>query len=415
MISALLEAGVEGDLNVFYGGETVRRTALHEAAFQGAEWVSEALLFAGADPNLPDGMNRSPLHLAAYRLHPGAVRKLLQNGALPNATTIPDQVTPLHLCLARDGGLSVNDSSRSARCVSELLAGGADKDAVNDGGETPLFRAVVRQHPEAVELLLAAGADTSLIPDGGASLVVYAAAGKSLSILESLLQHGCEVNGSIDGGPTALHHAANKCETGVNINVLLDAGADIEARTDEGVHHFYHDAHDESQLTPLHVAALEGSSISTLYALVERGADINAQTAHGRTALHIACRLAHCEDVEILLRSGADVSLKDSLGQTAMDLVGDIGFFDPEFAAETEIENKDIRRMLARAPADRAWGRRRWLVLCRACPTRLRLAESGGNAPSAMEDDVDVDLARLVGTLVGLKEEGLFRLAVSFL
>ena len=429
MVSALLEAGAGDDLNVFYGSDvTVRRTALHEAAHQGEELVLEALLFAGADPNLLDGMNRSPLHLAAYRLHHGAVGKLLQNGAIPNAKTIPGQITPLHLCLTRDGGQGVSNSDKIALCISELLAGGADKDAVNERGETPLCRAIVRQHPEAVDRLLAAGADTSLLPEDGASLVVYAAAGESLGILESLLQHGCEVNGSIGGGPTALHHAADRCETDDNIRALLDAGADVEARTDAEHAHWFWDGYAEYHLTPLHVAALEGSSVSTLHALVEGGADVNAQTANGRTALHIACRLAHSEDVEILLGAGADESLTDSEGSTALHLVGDIGLFDQEFAVESEIPNRDIRQMLARAPGDRAWCRRRWLVLCRSCPNRVHLARCGGNPRSAVElraggkssdeatsDYANEDLARLVSTLVGLKEEGLFRLAVSFL
>ncbi|CAM9294049.1 unnamed protein product, partial [Ectocarpus sp. 4 AP-2014] len=95
--------------------------------------------------------------------------------------------------------------------------------------------------------------------------------------------------------------------------------------------------------------------------------------------------------------------------------------------------------MLARAPADRSWRRRGWLVLSRSCPTRVQMAngsssdicigsskgcsakvarvsggDSGGDEEEA-EDQMMVDWRGLVGRLVGLEADGLFRLVVGFL
>jgi ankyrin repeat protein len=48
--------------------------------------------------------------------------------------------------------------------------------------------------------------------------------------------------------------------------------------------------------------------------LVGRGADVNARTKAGWTALHFAAREGYADVVELLLASGADVSVKASSG-----------------------------------------------------------------------------------------------------
>ncbi|CAN0509764.1 unnamed protein product [Ectocarpus sp. 12 AP-2014] len=99
---------------------------------------------------------------------------------------------------------------------------------------------------------------------------------------------------------------------------------------------------------------------------------------------------------------------------------------------EREVGIQRIRRILARAPADRSWRRRGWLVLSRSCPTRVQIANgsrsSGNSAKMARvsgesssrddeetEDRMVADLGDLVGRLVGLEANGLFRLVVGFL
>ncbi|CAN0456182.1 unnamed protein product [Ectocarpus sp. 8 AP-2014] len=96
--------------------------------------------------------------------------------------------------------------------------------------------------------------------------------------------------------------------------------------------------------------------------------------------------------------------------------------------------------MLARAPADRSWRRRGWLVLSRSYPTRVHIANGSSSSSSSIssingnaakvarvsgegssrddertEDDMMVGLRDLVGRLVGLEADGLFRLVVGFL
>ncbi|CAN0447414.1 unnamed protein product, partial [Ectocarpus fasciculatus] len=62
MVRALLAAGARSDVNVLFGA--ANESALHVAAARGAEDSCKALMIAGADPNLRDSEESSPLHRA---------------------------------------------------------------------------------------------------------------------------------------------------------------------------------------------------------------------------------------------------------------------------------------------------------------------------------------------------------------
>jgi ankyrin repeat protein len=59
--------------------------------------------------------------------------------------------------------------------------------------------------------------------------------------------------------------------------------------------------------------------------LFEKGADIEAETNCGRTALHWAALRGHDAVVKLLLEKGADVEPKDSNGRTALDIASSYG------------------------------------------------------------------------------------------
>ncbi|CAN0524143.1 unnamed protein product, partial [Ectocarpus sp. 8 AP-2014] len=74
--------------------------------------------------------------------------------------------------------------------------------------------------------------------------------------------------------------------------------------------------------TPLHVSACSRPSASgTIRALLEGGAEVNAEGADGCTPLHLACARSSVPAVELLLRWGADEKLVDNAGKTAADNV----------------------------------------------------------------------------------------------
>jgi ankyrin repeat protein len=94
------------------------------------------------------------LHLAAAGLREKSLALLLKAGADPNAVNRRG-ATPLHY--ACDPRPDANPQSQAA-LIGRLLKAGADVDRADKGGATPLHRAVRARSVEAVRTLLAAGA-----------------------------------------------------------------------------------------------------------------------------------------------------------------------------------------------------------------------------------------------------------------
>ena len=78
---------------------------------------------------------------------------------------------------------------------------------------------------------------------------------------------------------------------------------------------------DDKGRTPLHYLCLDGRILVLKLMLVDHhiATDLNATDRFGRTPLHYACRQGHEECVVALLKLGADVTLKDHHGWTAID------------------------------------------------------------------------------------------------
>ena len=106
-----------------------------------------------------------PLGLAAYFGQPDAVRLLLERGADVGAVADnPMRIQALHAAVA----------GRSLEAVRLLVGAGADVNAGQHGGWTPLMGAAAHGDAEIVEVLLAAGADPAAVNDEGANAVSLA-------------------------------------------------------------------------------------------------------------------------------------------------------------------------------------------------------------------------------------------------
>lgn len=102
----------------------------------------------------------------------------------------------------RPGGLIYKD------VVELLLAHGADANAKDNGGKTPLFYAAIRGNKAVVELLLAHGADANAKENEGWTPLLWASSGDHKDVVELLLAHGADVNAKNNLGETPLHRAA---------------------------------------------------------------------------------------------------------------------------------------------------------------------------------------------------------------
>jgi ankyrin repeat protein len=92
------------------------------------------------------------------------------------------------------------------------------------------------------------------------------------------------------------------------VKLLLDAGADVKAANSYGL--------TAVMKTANHIP--EPSSVLEL--LVGHGADVNARTQTGRTALAFAAERGNVEAIQVLLAAHADVNARDDRGQSALDI-----------------------------------------------------------------------------------------------
>jgi ankyrin repeat protein len=158
-----------------------------------------ALIKAGANPNARDTTGKSVLSYAVYLKQPEIIAALIAKGADVNAPSEAgdggNPASPLFMAI-KAGDLAV---------VQQLIAAGANVNALDGKGSTPLHRAVLVQPAEyatsLVTTLLRAGADANAMrPNGGAPLhnLIFGAdklAPAAVAQLATLLaQHGADVN-----------------------------------------------------------------------------------------------------------------------------------------------------------------------------------------------------------------------------
>ena len=413
-------------------------TALHRAASNGHAAVVSALLSAGAEKNAFANNSESPLMWAAVEGHLVVVETLLMAGA--------------NLGITRTGGgtaLHIAALSGCVAIVSALLARGAGKDALDVNGESPLMWAAEKGHLAVVETLLGAGADFNIsrTPDGGAALHIAARAGHT-AVVSALLNAGSGKCSLDNHGKSPLMWAVAEGHLAV-VETLLESGADLSVRS----------RHDGS--TPLLVAA-HYTSWGPILAILKHGAAVNARNNYGKTPLHIVCnrkKVGTEAAVGLLLRWGADETKLDNRRRTPADMLdsasGDDEDEDQEQGRCLPQEIERVRTLLARAPIDRAWRRRCWLVMIRSRTSRARLAgcdddvggrghtndvaanekkrrvprtaedimrarehdaqTNGGSGGTGASEVGDGGLSRMVEVLVGLELEGVFRTVLGFL
>ena len=138
------------------------------------------------------------------------------------------------------------------------------------------------------------------------NFVLFEAAGNgNTKLAQWMLAAGANVNirGSTwDRRETPLHRAVGHEDT---VQMLLAYGADVNAKTDEGV-------------TPLLYAALNGH-LKVVDLLIKHGADVNARGTRGNSALILAAREGHFQVVKRLLEANATSGITDEIGKTALD------------------------------------------------------------------------------------------------
>ena len=261
----------------------------HEDAASTAQAVSvfRQFLERGVDLRATDAYDRNPVILALILGDTELVRAVLDKGADINAA----------FRMGMSGGNAVNllvaetirgQEANTLPLLTLLLERGADPNAYDPQGMTPLHRTAIVSLPRTAELLLKHGADSGSeikLPHSGrpASFVVT---GTPVIVARRF------------GNEEMIHifTVAKKSLTPTEAATIGNASS-LRQHLDGGVSP---NQRDEAGLPFVALAAGSGS-IDSVRLLLDRGADPNAADPEGITALHRAAQLGHADIVRLLL------------------------------------------------------------------------------------------------------------------
>ena len=314
-----------------------------DAAFGGRPRLIEALLAAGADPNVVSGTGsrHTPLTrvteqhvtIAKHDGHLAAIETLLAAGADPNLAAGPHDFEPLAYAAVGPAEAMI-DALGGTRIGIHLAAVLLDRSRLRRVLRSPAAAAKLdRRGRSPLHYVAASGRWKTL------------GAERAVSCAEALLAAGAELDGAeaIDEGggdvflATPLWRAISWQRNYVLAECLLERGADpnpaVFAATyqgaDEGCDLLDRYGANWDQRfkgrTPLMDLMYFKRPAGSRW-LLARGVDVNAGDNDGRTALHFAAqRGIRADHVQALLDAGADPRLRDAAGRTPRDYAKENG------------------------------------------------------------------------------------------
>jgi ankyrin repeat protein len=180
------------------------------------------------------------------------------------------------------------------------------------GAYDDFFRAVKVDNVSAIRSLLQRGLDPNLVEaERGDTGLILALRENSFAVFDLLLNaHDIDLEAKSRNGDTALMIAAYKGKKR-EIKALLEKGAEP----------------NKPGWTALHYAAAIGNN-EIVQLLLDKSAYIDAESPNMTTPIMMAARSGHILTVKLLLDEGADATLKNEQGMSAIDFASKFGFDD---------------------------------------------------------------------------------------
>lgn len=304
MVGMLLDCGARADTTDKSGC-----TALHAAARNGNTPLAQILIERGASIDVPrqamlaQKAYYTPARYALWFGKPVVLRQLLKAGADPDDQSVFNKRTLLHE--------AVCDFERSGEHIPMLLAHGARLDLEDVDSMKALNNASVNDQVNAASVLLDAGADVDVEGKNNASPLAMALEKGHTEMIMLLLRHGADIHAPCCDMPCALFSAVTMGHVGVVATLLQDySGAD-------DIH--YQDTNGRGILHILSNLSV-GNILENVDLLIKHGADVHLEDNSGSTPLHEAAKVGSVTMIERLLANGAMPNALNHAGKTPLDI-----------------------------------------------------------------------------------------------
>jgi ankyrin repeat protein len=290
-------------------------TLLHSAAINGALPIIEYLLSKGVDINSTNTTLSTPLHVAIANKQDGAAKLLIEKGADVSKKDSRGN-TPLHavvysnqkeiaeLLITKGAELesrnqqnytplsALTRSTKSFEVAEVFVRRGANINAPWTDGATPLNYAAMYSDNRVVDLLLDNKADFDTTEENLRFLVSSAANKGHVRLFNRILEKcGDSIFKDQEENKSLMRNAIISGSIELvkllqSKKILLDISPSITGAT------------------PLHSIASNPNAIEMMEFLLNNGADINARTNDGRTAYNIAEVSENTKAMELIKNNG---------------------------------------------------------------------------------------------------------------
>ena len=288
------------------------------------DFLAKMLLSAGADPKARTGTGHTPLHLANPE-SPRLLQALVQHGADINALNAWGR-TPLLEMINQLSHSSWGKGVGDIKGFRKLLKLGSDVHIADNNGDT-VFHHLIRKlaffdEPKLIiffiDKLLLAGVDLNRRnKKGNLPLWAYKPSNKDEDVLRKMVDSGLDINACDETGRTVLWELVREhgCQT-ETIEKFIRLGADLTKLTHDG-------------RTLLHAVVDHGkwNRVDSLRYLTSVGVRADKVDKDGNTIIHAVLRMKEArdharEEVQFLLRAGAPPLFRNARGQSVLHVAG---------------------------------------------------------------------------------------------
>jgi ankyrin len=259
-------------------------TPLLYAARSGCLECARALVRGGADVNLADPENITPLIMAGLNFGFDVGALLVKEGAELNVWDTWGR-SPLYAVVDMN---TLPTGGRADRPSSDATTGTELVKMMLERGANPNLQ--IKLPPPLRSLRDDRGPDGVLQP--GTTALARAAKGGDVDVVRLLLAHGANPSLPTVQGVTPM---------------MMAAGTGYSGRDSRGRYQ------------------TEEQAIEIIKLLLDAGADINQKANDGGTVLHGAAGRGRTEVVNLLVTNKADLTIKDGRGRSAADVANGIG------------------------------------------------------------------------------------------